>query len=71
MATARGSRRRSEGDRVGRGLLALLVLAVMPRHGAWAASASTVLPSGVIKNRGHQAERAIALRDGVGLHIAV
>ena len=36
-----------------------------------AASASTVLPSGVISTLRHEAERAVALRDGVGLHVAV
>ena len=36
-----------------------------------AASASTVLPSGRHEHRRHQAERAEALRDGVGLHVAV
>ena len=36
-----------------------------------AASASTILPSGVSQHRGHQAERAEALRHRVGLHVAV
>src|SRR5260221_9103801 len=59
------------GDRVGRGLLALLMLAVMPRHRAMGGLVFNRLAVGCQQDRGHQAERAITLCDGVGLHVAV
>jgi hypothetical protein len=59
------------GDRVGRGLLALLVLAVVARHGAVGGFGFDRLAVGRHQHRGHQAERAEALRHRVGLHVAV
>ena len=59
------------GDRVGRGRLALLVLAVVPGDGAVRGLGLDGLAVGRHQHRGHQAERAEALRDGVGLHVAV
>ena len=59
------------GDRVGRGLLALLVLAVVARDGAVRGFGLHHLAVRRHQHRGHQAERAEALRHGVGLHVAV
>ena len=59
------------GDRVGRGLLALLVLAVVARHRAVGGFGFHGLAVGRHQHRGHQAERAVALRHRVGLHVAV
>ena len=59
------------GDRVGRGLLALLVLAVVARHRAVRGFRFHRLAVRRHQHRGHQAERAEALRHGVGLHVAV
>src|SRR5690606_24284120 len=59
------------GDRVGRGGLARLVLAVMPRDRAVRGFRLDDLAVGSREHRGHEAERAVTLRDGVGLHIAV
>ena len=59
------------GDGVGRGLLALLVLAVVARDGAVRGLRLDRLAVGRHQHAGHQAERAEALRDGVGLHVAV
>ncbi len=51
--------------------LALLVLAVVARHGAVRGLGLDGLAVRRHQHRGHQAERAEALRDGVGLHVAV
>ena len=59
------------GDRVGRGLLALLVLAVVAGHRAVRGFGLDGLAVGGHQHRGHQAERAEALRHRVGLHVAV
>ena len=59
------------GDRVGRGLLALLVLAEVAGDGAVRRLGLDDLAVGRHQHRGHQAERAEALRHGVGLHVAV
>ena len=59
------------GDRVGRGLLALLVLAVVARDRAVRGLRLDRLAVGRHQHAGHQAERAEALRRGVGLHVAV
>ena len=59
------------GDRVGRGLLALLMLAEVARHRAVRGLGLDHLAVRRHQHRGHQAERAIALRDRVGLHVAV
>ena len=59
------------GDRIGRGLLALLMLAVMPRHRAVGGLGFHRVAIRCHQHRGHQAERAVALCDGVGLHVAV
>jgi hypothetical protein len=60
------------GDGVGRGLLALLVLAVVAGHGAVGGLRldGACRPASK-QHRGHQAERAEALRHDVGLHVAV
>ena len=58
-------------DRVGRGRLALLVLAEVPGHRAVRRLGLDGLAVGGHQHRGHQAERAEALRDGVGLHVTV
>ena len=58
-------------DRVGRGRLALLVLAEVPGHGAVGGLGLDGLAVRGHQHRRHQAERAEALRDGVGLHVAV
>ena len=50
------------GDRVGRGRLALLVLAVVARHRAVRGLGLDRLAVGRQQHRGHQAERAEALR---------
>ena len=47
------------------------MLAVMPRHGAVGGFGLDRLAVRRHQHRGHQAERAVALRDGVGLHVAV
>jgi len=59
------------GDRVGRGFLALLMLAIVPRHRAVGGLGFDRVAVRRHQHRGHQAERAVALRDGVGLHVAV
>ncbi|AFT99004.1 NADP-dependent isocitrate dehydrogenase [Nocardia brasiliensis ATCC 700358] len=58
-------------DRVGRGRLALLVLAVVPGDGAVRGLRLTGLAVRGQQHRRHQAERTEALGHGVGLHIAV
>ena len=59
------------GDRVGRGRLALLVLAVVPGDGAVRGLGLDGLAVRGHQHAGHQAERAEALGDDVGLHVAV
>ena len=59
------------GDRVGRGRLALLVLAVVARHRAVGGLGLDRLAVRRHQHRGHQAERAEALGGGVRLHVAV
>src|SRR5262249_26888620 len=59
------------GDRIGGRLLALLVLAIMPRHRAVGRLGLHHLAVWRHQHRRHQPERAVALRDGVGLHVAV
>ena len=56
---------------VGRGLLALLMQAVVARHRAVRGLGLHRLAVGRHQHRGHQAERAEALRHHVGLHVAV
>ena len=73
LAAVREAARPGEdrGDRVGRGLLALLVLAVVARDRAVRGLGLDRLAVGRHQHRGHQAERAEALRHRVGLHVAV
>jgi hypothetical protein len=59
------------GDRVGRGFLAGLVLAVVAGHRAVRGFGFHGLAVRRHQHRGHQAERAEALRHRVGLHVAV
>ena len=59
------------GDRIGRGLLALLVLAVVAGDGAMRGLRLDGVAVGRHQHGGHQAERAEALRHRVGLHVAV
>ena len=59
------------GDRVGAGRLALLVLAVVAGDGAVGGFGFHGLAVGGHQHRGHQAERAKALRDLIRLHVAV
>ena len=59
------------GDRVGRGRLALLVHAVVAGDGAVRGLGLDRLAVGSHQDRGHQAERAEALRDQVRLDVAV
>ena len=59
------------GDRIGRGLAALLVLAIVPRDRAVGGLGLDHFAVRRGEHRGHQAERAVALRHGVGLHVAV
>ena len=59
------------GDRVGRGFLALLVFAIVARHCAVRGFGFHHLAVRRQQHRGHQTERAVALRHGVGLHVAV
>ena len=54
-----------------RGLAALLVLAVVPGHGAVRRLGLDRVAIRGEQHRGHQAERAEALRHDVGLHVAV
>ncbi len=58
-------------DRIRRGLLALLVLAIVPGHGAVRGFQLHHLAVRRHQHRGHQAERAETLRHHVGLHVAV
>ena len=58
-------------DRIRAGRLALLVQAVVPRHGAVRRFGFDRLAVRRHQHGGHQAERAVALGDGVGLHVAV
>ena len=58
-------------DRVGRRLLALLPLPVVPGDGAVRRLRLDGLAVGGHQHRRHQAQRAVALRDGVALHVAV
>ena len=62
---------KDRGDRVGRGRLALLVLAIMARHRAVCGLGLDGLAVRGHQNRCHQAERSKALGHGIGLHIAV
>ena len=59
------------GGGIGRGLLALLVQAVMARHRAMRRFGLDRLAVGRHQHRGHQAQRAIALRHQVRLHVAI
>src|ERR1700722_14653934 len=59
------------GDRVGRGLLALLVLAIVPGDGAVRRLGLDRLAIRRQQRRDHHAERAEALRQRVGLHVAI
>ena len=59
------------GDRIGRGRLALLVLAVVAGDGAVGGLGLDGLAVGGHQDAGHQPERAEALGDGVGLDVAV
>ena len=59
------------GDRVGRGLAALLVLAVVARHRAVGGFRFHGLAVRRQQHRSHQPERAEALRHDVRLHVAV
>ena len=61
----------NRGDGVGRGLLALLMQAVMARHRAMRRFGFDDFAIGRQQHRGHQAERAEALRHRVGLHVAI
>ena len=63
--------REDRGDRVGRRRLALLVLAVVPGHRAVRRLGLDRAAVRRHQHRRHQPERAEALRDGVGLHVAV
>src|SRR4030095_10895196 len=58
-------------DRVRRGWLALLVLPVVPGHRAVGSLGLDRLAIRRHQNARHQPERAEALGDGIGLHIAV
>ena len=58
-------------DRVGRGLLAPLVHPVVAGHGAVRRFGFHRLAVRSDQHRGHQPQRAEALRDGVRLHVAV
>ena len=62
---------KDRGDRIGGGGLALLVLAVVPRHRAVGRLRLHGLPVGRHQHAGHQAKRAEALRHDVALHVAV
>ena len=59
------------GDRVGRGFLTLLMLAVMAGHRAVRRFRLDRLAIGRHQHRRHQAERAEALGDGVALDVAI
>jgi hypothetical protein len=59
------------GDRVGRGRLALLVLAIVAGDGAVRGFGLDGLAIGRHQHRGHQAERAEALRHLIRLHVAI
>src|SRR5450759_268178 len=59
------------GDRVGGGRLAELVLAEVSGHRAVRSLGLDGLAVGGHQHRGHQAERAVSLRDGVGLDVTV
>jgi hypothetical protein len=58
-------------DRVGRGRVAFLVLAVVARHGAVRGFGFEGLAVGCYEDGGHQAQGAEALGYDVGLHVAV
>src|SRR5690606_30957400 len=58
-------------DRVGRGFLALLMLAIVTGHGAVGSFRFHRLAIRRHQNRGHQAERAKALSNDVRLNVAV
>src|SRR5581483_10746570 len=62
---------KDRGDRVGRGLLALLVLAVVAGDGAVRRLGFDRLAVRRHQHRGHHAERAETLGQRVGLHVAV
>ena len=62
---------KDRGDRIGRGLAALLMLAIVPRHRAVRGLGLDDLAVRRGQHRGHQSERAVALRHRVGLHVAV
>ena len=59
------------GDGIGRGLLSLLVLAVMPGHGAVSGLGLDRLSVGANQHRGHETQGAVALGNYVGLDVAV
>lgn len=59
------------GNGVGRGLLSLLVLAVVTGYGAVGSFSLDSLAIGTDQDRGHEAERAIALGNHVRLDITV
>ncbi|EEY04764.1 NADP-dependent isocitrate dehydrogenase [Brucella melitensis bv. 3 str. Ether] len=58
-------------DGVGRGFLALLMLAIVAGYGAVGGFRFHRLAIRRHQNRGHQAERAEALRDDIRLHVAI
>ncbi len=58
-------------DGVGRGRVALLVFAVMARHRTVRGFRFHRLAVGREQHRGHQTDRAEALRHHVGLHVVV
>ncbi len=57
--------------RIGARLAALLMLAIVTRHGAMGRLGLDRLAVGTHEHRGHETERAVALCDHVRLHVAV
>src|SRR5438552_18867023 len=62
---------KDRGDWVGRGFLTLLVLTVVPRDGAVRRLRLDCVAVRGQKYRGHHAERSEALRQSIGLSVAV
>src|SRR3984893_18788304 len=62
---------KNRGDRIGRCLLAFLMFAVMPGHRAMRGLGFDRFAIRSHQHRSHEAERSKALRDDVGLDIAV
>jgi len=58
-------------DGVGGGLLALLVLSVVPGYSAVSGLGLDSLTVGANQNGGHETQGAVALSNGVGLHVTV